>query len=88
MLELPVDRWCHCLRWCLVAALRHSQDMLEHGTAVVVDMLVSMVAEPPQNAFSGVCAGEIHQELTRRNTVLMYACARQGSEDIVLGYIV
>lgn len=32
--------------------------------------------------------GEIHQELTRRNTVLLYACARQGSEDIVLGYVV
>ena len=33
-------------------------------------------------------AGAIHQELARRNTVLLYAYLRRGPEEAVLGYIV
>lgn len=33
-------------------------------------------------------SGAVHQELSRRNTVLLYAYARRGAEEAVLGYIV
>ncbi len=38
--------------------------------------------------FRALHAGAIHQELTRRNTVLLYAYLRRGAEEVVLGYIV
>ena len=35
-----------------------------------------------------ILAGAIHQELARRNTVLLYAYLRRGPKEAVLGYIV
>ena len=43
---------------------------------------------PVQIKLPGALAGAIHQELTRRNTVLLYAYLQRGVEEVVLGYIV
>lgn len=45
----------------------------------------------PQAQASSLCvmhAGAIHQELARRNTVLLYSYSKRGSEELVLGYLV